>query len=102
MAVKALTATSGRLVVQSTAAMAEGPFYELVTGDAPGWTRFSVPSASVPIISPAFLESERRSMSAEEFGREYECTFSTIPTVPRLFPPERIALLFPDYPEDAA
>jgi terminase large subunit-like protein len=96
-AVTALTAaTGGRIVIQSTPALAEGQFHELVTGDDPSWTRFTVPSASVPTIAPTFLDAERRTMTPDEYGREYECTFGSVSSLPRLFPPERLAALFPE------
>ncbi len=74
-AARALVATGGRLVVQSTPADETGSFHELVTDTPPAWASFSVRSDSVASISPEFLESERRSMSADEYAREYECAF---------------------------
>jgi hypothetical protein len=74
-AARALVATGGRMVVQSTPADEIGPFYDLVTNTPPSWAQFDVPSASVPTISAEFLESERRSMTPDEYAREYECAF---------------------------
>lgn len=74
-AARALVATGGRLVVQSTPADEAGDFYELVTDPPVGWAQFNVPSASVSSISAEFLTTERRSMSPDEYAREYECRF---------------------------
>jgi phage FluMu gp28-like protein len=74
-AARALVATGGRLVVQSTPADETGVFHELVTDAPNGWASFSVPSASVPSISADFLAAERKSMTPDEYAREYECAF---------------------------
>ena len=74
-AARALVATGGRMVVQSTPADEVGAFHELVTNTPPDWAKFEVRSDSVPSISPEFLASERSSMSADEYAREYECAF---------------------------
>jgi len=74
-AARALVATGGRLVVQSTPAGEWGDFYELVTGDAPEWARFTVRSDEVPTIAPEFLEAERRAMTPDAYATEYECVF---------------------------
>ena len=42
-------------------------------------------------------------MSPDAYATEYECKFGKGAALePRLFPEERLRLLFPDYPEDAA
>jgi hypothetical protein len=89
VAARALVATGGRLVVQSTPAAEEGDFYDLVTGDDPGWARFHVRSDEVPTISAEFLEAERRALGADAFATEYECQFGK--TGATLFTADRIA-----------
>lgn len=74
-AARALVATGGRLVVQSTPADRYGDFFELVTGDAPEWGRFTVRSDEVPTISAEFLEAQRRDMSPDAYAAEFECAF---------------------------
>ena len=74
-AARALVATGGRLVVQSTPAVETGDFYELATGDDPAWARYTVRSDEVPTISAEFLESERRTMSPDAYASEYEGVF---------------------------
>lgn len=74
-AARALVATGGRLVVQSTPADETGTFYELVTEPPDNWAKFEVRSDSVPSINDEFLASERKAMSADEYAREYECAF---------------------------
>lgn len=74
-AARALVATGGRLVVQSTPADETGDFHELVTAEDPGWARFTLRSDEVPTISPEFLAGERRSMSPGAYATEYECQF---------------------------
>jgi tRNA(Met) C34 N-acetyltransferase TmcA len=99
VAARALVATGGRLVVQSTPCDESGDFWELVTAeDDPGWARFTIRSDEVPTISAAFLEGERRALSPDDFDREYECQFSKAGAT--LFTAERIAdLILP--PEEA-
>lgn len=96
-AARALVATGGRMVVQSTPADEYGPFYDLVTGDDPGWARFTVRSDEVPTIAPEFLEAERRAMSPDAFAREYECVFGK--SGASLFTADRLADLI--LPEEA-
>ena len=74
-AARALVATGGRLVVQSTPAAEFGDFWEIATSDDPSWARFTVPSGSVPTISAEFLAAERRAMTPDSYASEYECTF---------------------------
>lgn len=75
VAARALVATGGRLVVQSTPALEAGDFYELVQADDPDWARFTIRSDEVPAISAEFLEGERRALSPDAYATEYECTF---------------------------
>ena len=94
-AARALVATGGRLVVQSTPADEYGPFHELVMADDPDWARFTVRSDEVPTISAAFLEAERRAMSPDAFAAEYECQFAKAGA--SLFTAERLAgLILPE------
>src|SRR5437773_869575 len=74
-AARALVATGGRVVVQSTPDAERGDFHELVNGDDPAWARLTVRSDSVATISPEFLAAERRAMAPDAFATEYECTF---------------------------
>jgi len=91
VAARALVATGGRLVVQSTPAAEYGDFFEIVKAEDPAWARFVVRSDSVPTIAPEFLEAERRAMSPDAFETEYECRFGK--GGPSLFSAERIAAL---------
>jgi len=90
-AARALVATGGRLVVQSTPADETGDFHELVTAADPGWAHFAIRSDEVPTIAAEFLERERRAMSPDAFASEYECVFGKAGAT--LFSPERIAAL---------
>lgn len=90
-AARAVVATGGRLVVQSTPAGEYGDFYEMVNSVDPRWARFSVRSDEVPSISAEFLESERRAMSPDAFAAEYECQFGRVGA--SLFTASRIASL---------
>jgi len=74
-AARALVATGGRTVVQSTPAEEVGQFYELVSDPGPEWARLTVRSDAVPTISPEFLAAERRAMTPDAYAREYECQF---------------------------
>ncbi len=100
-AARALVATGGRMVVQSTPADEWGDFWEIVTTDDPDWARFTVRSDEVPTISADFLTAERRAMSPDSYAREYECTFGKAGA--SLFTAERLAgLILPEEtPEEA-
>lgn len=90
-AARALVATGGRTIVQSTPAEPRGFFHGIVSGDDPAWVRLTVRSDSVPTISAAFLEAERRAMSPDAYAMEYEATFGKPGAT--LFSAERIASL---------
>jgi hypothetical protein len=102
IAARALIATSGRLVVQSTPALEVGDFHDLVGGGEEtdgipsytGWTRFTVRSDEVPTISAAFLDAERAAMSPEAFATEYECTFGSAGLA--MFTSEQVDSMFVD------
>jgi phage FluMu gp28-like protein len=91
VAARALVATGGRLVVQSTPADESGDFYDIVTGDDADWARFTVRSDEVPTISAGYLESERRALGPDAYATEYECQFGKAGAT--LFTAERIASL---------
>jgi hypothetical protein len=90
-AARALVATGGRLVVQSTPADEQGDFHEIVTSPDPDWARFTIRSDEVPTISAEFLAAERRQMSPDAYASEYECAFGRVGAT--LFTAERIARL---------
>jgi tRNA(Met) C34 N-acetyltransferase TmcA len=99
-AARALVATGGRMVVQSTPAEEWGDFYDIVTAGDPGWARFTVRSDEVPTISADWLAAEARSMNPDAFSREYECTFGKAGA--SLFSAERLAgLILPQTEEPA-
>jgi hypothetical protein len=90
-AARAVVATGGRLVVQSTPAGEYGDFYEMATSDDPRWARFSVRSDEAPSISAEFLASERLAMGPDAYAAEYECQFGRVGA--SLFTASRIASL---------
>ncbi|MGD0248351.1 MAG: terminase family protein [Candidatus Limnocylindrales bacterium] len=101
VAARALVATGGRLVVQSTPAAEVGDFWEIVTSEDADWARYTVRSDEVPTISPEFLEAERRALGPDAYATEYECQFGK--TGATLFTAERIAdLILPAEPEAVA
>jgi hypothetical protein len=77
--------------VQSTPYSESGDFYELIEAADPDWARFTVRSDEVPTISPEFLAGERKSMSPDEYAREFETQFGKAGA--SLFSAERIASL---------
>lgn len=90
-AARALVATGGRLVIQSTPAAEAGDFYEIVKAEDPDWARIVVRSDEVATISPAFLAAERRALSPDAYAMEYECAFGKAGA--SLFTVDRIASL---------
>jgi hypothetical protein len=92
VAARALVATGGRLIVQSTPAIADGDFYELTRADDPGTARLTVRSDEVPTISAEFLAGERLAMSPDAYAAEYDCAFGKAGA--SLFSIDRINALF--------
>ena len=91
VAARALVATGGRVIVQSTPAAEFGPYFELVRAADPTWAHYTIRSDAVPTISAAFLEAERRAMTPGAFATEYECQFGK--SGETLFSAARIAAL---------
>lgn len=75
VAARALVATGGRLIVQSTPAEAQGLFHDLWTTAGPEWARMKVRSDEVPTISARFLADAQRSMSPDQFAMEFLAEF---------------------------
>jgi hypothetical protein len=98
VAARALIATGGRFVVQSTPALEVGDFHQLATEAAEGWRRFTIRSDEVPTISAEFLAAERQAMGEADFATEYMCTFGQAGA--SLFTAERLASLI--LPEEVA
>ena len=47
--------------------------------------------------APTKIPVHNRAMSPDAYSTEYECSFGKAgATLPRLFPPERLAALFPE------
>jgi hypothetical protein len=65
--------THGRILAMSTPWTQEGWFARAAMGKDPGWTLRKVPASDV--LDPAFLESERSSMTPGDFAREYMNSF---------------------------
>lgn len=100
LAARALVATGGRVIVQSTPAGPYGHFFDLFEGEEPTWARYRVRSDEVPTISAEFLAVERAALSAEEYAQEY-CAEFTVPGL-GLVDPARLAELTLAAAEEAA
>jgi hypothetical protein len=76
-AARALVATGGRLIVQSTPAGAAGWFFELwqEAQNDPDWTTLLVKSEEASTISKDFLARELASMGPVRFAAEYGASF---------------------------
>jgi hypothetical protein len=70
-----LATGQGALWVLSTPNGPVGRFSELWHDRANGFTRFSIPAAECPRLSPEFLAAERRLYGDLYFAQEYECQF---------------------------
>ena len=69
-----LAVKGGRLILMSTPFGKRGHFWkEWDTGTT--WNKVKIPASSVPRISKAFLDEERRSMGLWWYAQEYECEF---------------------------
>ncbi len=70
-----LAVSGGSLLAMSTPFGKRGFFFNEWTEGGPGWVRVEVPATSVPRISAAFLDEQRRRMPAAWYRQEYECRF---------------------------
>lgn len=75
IAARALVATGGQVIVQSTPAGAAGWFYDLWMDRSQKWSRYRVRSDEVPTIDPAFLAREKLSMGDYAYKAEYGAEF---------------------------
>lgn len=75
IAARALVATGGQVIVQSTPKGAAGWFYDLWVGGDPAWNRYRVKSEEVPTISRDFLAKEKISMGEYAYKAEYGAEF---------------------------
>jgi hypothetical protein len=73
-----LAVSNGRLICMSTPHGKQGFFYHEWAEGGADWTRIEVAADRVPRISPAFLESERRSLKEAAFRQEYMCSFEVV------------------------
>lgn len=90
-----VSASGGRLIVQSTPGHAVGFFHALATDTPEGWSRLLVRSTDVPTIPPEFIERERREMTPALFAQEYLAEFADGDgLVGRLFNPDDIERAF--------
>jgi hypothetical protein len=83
-----LAVSGGVLVAASTPFGQRGWYFDAWEQGGDGWARVKVPAALCPRISPAFLESERRSLGERWFAQEYECDF--VSTVDSVFDPDAV------------
>jgi transposase-like protein len=72
-----VSASGGRIIVQSTPGLALGFFHELVTEPPDDWAVTTITSAEAGTVSSEFLERVRETMAPELFAQEYEATFGT-------------------------
>jgi len=90
-----LAASGGRLIAQSTPGRRLGWFFELCEADlGDGWLRLEIPAVDVPMISPDFLERERRELAPDIYASEYGCTFAELGGLGGLFTDATIDAMF--------
>jgi len=71
-----VAATGGRIILLSTPWGREGFFADAATGATPGWVVRRI--SAEDILDPAFLATERASMSAADYEREYRTSFEAL------------------------
>ena len=74
-----VSATRGRVIVQSTPGMPVGWFYDLWERTPADWMRMRVRSDEVASVSREFLDAEQASMSPELYAQEYLAQFASMP-----------------------
>lgn len=90
-----VSASKGRLIVQSTPGNPVGWFYNLATDTPDGWAHMLVRSTEVPTIDPDFLAREQREMPPHLYAQEYLAQFASSDDMGgALFRPEDIDRAF--------
>jgi hypothetical protein len=77
-AARALAATGGRLLVQSTPAGPVGPFFDLWEDLPSDWARYRIPATEVVAeghIKAEWLAQEQRALGPDVYASEYLCEF---------------------------
>jgi hypothetical protein len=95
-----LAATGGFSILQSTPLGKLGHFYDIGTGDDPGWQRIVVPATECKRISAEFLSREQKVMSDWQFRQEYMCEWGEVENA--VFRAEDLAKIFSDDDGDEA
>lgn len=72
-----VSASGGRVIVQSTPGLATGWFHALVTEPPPDWAFMRVTSEEAGTIDPAFLERVRTTQAPELYAQEYLAEFGS-------------------------
>lgn len=67
-----VSATGGRLILQSTPGAPFGDFYNLIMEPPPGWATMHISSEDVPTITKEFLEGERATLDPSVYAAEYQ------------------------------
>lgn len=71
-----LAVSNGDIWMMSTPRGKSGFFYETWQYGGPEWLKVSGPATECAQIPGAFLEEQRRMMTADRFGQEYLCEFT--------------------------
>lgn len=70
-----LTVSNGRMMLLTTPNGDSGYFYEQWHAPGAHWHKITCRAAECPRISPAALKTMRRSLSPDDFRREFNCEF---------------------------
>lgn len=78
VAARALIASGGRWIVQSTPAGQYGDFFELVQAADPDWLHLSIRADEVPHIPAEYLDAQRKAMTPDAYAQEFEAVFGKV------------------------
>jgi len=70
-----ITRPNSRLIMISTPWVRDHPFYEALSKPELGFKAYTWPSSISPLITPAKLERERKTIGEYDFNREYNAVF---------------------------
>ncbi|MGA8855650.1 MAG: hypothetical protein WB643_00635 [Candidatus Bathyarchaeia archaeon] len=70
-----ITRPHARLIMISTPWVRDHPFYEAISKPELGFKTYTWPSSISPLITPAKLELERKTIGEYDFNREYNAAF---------------------------
>jgi hypothetical protein len=91
-----LAVSRGGFMACATPYGKRGWYYNVFTGDEPGWMRVVAPSADCPRIPPEFIAEQRRLLGERWANQEFNCVF--LDAIGQCFSTESVERAFRPFP----